>query len=219
MLCVCYFSPFYMKIHREKKINQYCNGCKWKKILQVHILCNRLLTSVQWNGKKHGCYMLLQAALKTYYFTLYKWNKNLLTHYSTQTLSVLYIPRLNVKWSTAAISCLLLNLFLVRAHFQEHSWSLIIRGHGSHLGDGDVGLEALDFHIIWFDRQVCLAVRDVEGARGRALCLGQLVLLLACLALCGSRLKNSGISVTAQQSPSFDLLLNWVDDFIKSQNI
>lgn len=89
---------------------------------------------------------------------------------------------------------------LVRAHFQEHSWSLIIRGHGSHLGDGDVGLEALDFHIIWFDRQVCLAVGDVEGTRGRALCLGQLVLLLACLALCGSRLKNSGYQLLASKA-------------------
>lgn len=44
-------------------------------------------------------------------------------------------------------------------------------------------MEALDFHIIWFDRQVCLAMGDVEGTRGRALCLGQFVVLLACLAL------------------------------------
>lgn len=67
------------------------------------------------------------------------------------------------------ILCLLLNL---RVQFEEHCWPLIIRGHGSYLGDGDVGLEALDFHIIWFDGQVCLAMGDVEGAGGRALCLG-----------------------------------------------
>lgn len=60
----------------------------------------------------------------------------------------------------------------------------------SYLGDGDVGLEALDFHIVWFDRQVGLAMGDVQGAGGRALRLGQLVLLLACLALCGSRSKG-----------------------------
>lgn len=80
------------------------------------------------------------------------------------------------------------SVLLARAHW----WPLIIRGHGSHLGDGDVGLEALDFHIIWFDGQVCLAMGDVEGAGGRALCLGQLVLLLACLALCGCKFKTGG---------------------------
>lgn len=79
---------------------------------------------------------------------------------------------------------LALEPLLVRAHC---CWPLIIWGHGSYLGDGDVGLEALDFHIIWFDGQVCLAMGDVERARGRALCLGQLVVLLACLALCGVR--------------------------------
>lgn len=63
-------------------------------------------------------------------------------------------------------------------------WPVIIWGHGSHLGDGDIGLEALDFHIIWFDGQVCLALGDVEGGWGCTLCLGQLVLLLPCLALC-----------------------------------
>lgn len=67
---------------------------------------------------------------------------------------------------------------------------LIIRGHGSHLGDGHVGLEALDFHIIRLDGQVGLAVGHVDGAGGRALRLGQLVLLLACLALRGSRKKK-----------------------------
>lgn len=81
-----------------------------------------------------------------------------------------------------------LEALLVRAHW----WPLIIRGHGSHLGDGDVGLEALDFHIIRFDGQVCLAMGDVERAGGRALCLGQLVLLLACLALCGCKFKTVG---------------------------
>lgn len=81
-----------------------------------------------------------------------------------------------------------LEALLARAHW----WPLIIRGHGSHLGDGDVGLETLDFHIIWFDGQVCLAMGDVEGAGGHALCLGQLVLLLACLALCGCKFKTGG---------------------------
>lgn len=65
-------------------------------------------------------------------------------------------------------------------------------------------MEALDFHIIWFDRQVCLAMGDVEGARGRALGLGQLVLLLACLALCESGPK-SWTSVLWQQSH----FVNW----------
>ena len=51
-------------------------------------------------------------------------------------------------------------------------------------------MEALDFHIIWFDGQVRLAMGDVDGGRGRALCLGQLVLLLAYLALCGSSPKT-----------------------------
>lgn len=64
-------------------------------------------------------------------------------------------------------------------------WPLIIwGGHGSHLGDGDVGLEALDFHIIRFDRQVCLALGHVLGGWGHALSLGQLLLLLASLTLC-----------------------------------
>lgn len=58
-------------------------------------------------------------------------------------------------------------------------------------------MEALDFHIIWFDRQVCLAMGDVEGARGRALGLGQLVLLLACLALCESGPKELDIGTLA----------------------
>ena len=70
-----------------------------------------------------------------------------------------------------------------------------MQGHGSYLGDGDVGLEALDFHIIRLDGQVCLAVGNVEGSRGRALCLGQLVLLLACLALCGIQIQNRETSV------------------------
>lgn len=75
----------------------------------------------------------------------------------------------------------------------KNCWPLIIQGQGSYLGNGDVGLEALDFHIIWFDGQVCLAMRDVEGARGRALSLGQLMLLLACLALCESGPKELDI--------------------------
>lgn len=81
---------------------------------------------------------------------------------------------------------------LVRPQSEERCRPLIIWGHGRYLGDGDVGLQALDFHIIWFDRQVCLTMGDVEGARGRALRLGQLVLLLACLALCRSRSKTVG---------------------------
>lgn len=89
-------------------------------------------------------------------------------------------------------SVLALELLLVRVQIEEHCWPLIIRGHGSHLRDGDVGLKALDFHIIRFDGQVCLAMGHVDGARGRALRLGQLVLLLACLALCGSRSKTEG---------------------------
>lgn len=72
-------------------------------------------------------------------------------------------------------------------------WPLIIwGGHGSHLGDGDVGLEALDFHIIRFDRQVRLALGHVLGGRGRALGLGQLLLLLACLTLCKFIFKTAG---------------------------
>lgn len=72
-------------------------------------------------------------------------------------------------------------------------WPLIIwGGHGSHLGDGDVGLEALDFHIIRFDRQVRLALGHVLGGRGRALGLGQLLLLLACLTLCKFIFKTVG---------------------------
>ncbi len=71
-------------------------------------------------------------------------------------------------------------------------------------------MEALDFHIIWFDGQVCLAMGDVEGARGRALCLGQLVLLLACLALCGSRHWAT--------KPFFFFLIEKLI-FVKSQNI
>lgn len=78
-------------------------------------------------------------------------------------------------------SVLALAALLARAHW----WPLIIwGGHGSHLGDGDVGLEALDFHIIRFDGQVCLAMGDVMGGGGRALGLGQLLLLLARLTLC-----------------------------------
>lgn len=38
---------------------------------------------------------------------------------------------------------------------------------------------------------------DVEGARGRALGLGQLVLLLACLALCESGPKELDIGTLA----------------------
>lgn len=78
-------------------------------------------------------------------------------------------------------SVLALAALLARAHW----WPLIIwgGGHGSHLGDGDVGLEALDFHIIRFDGQVRLAMGDVMGGGGRALGLGQLLLLLARLTL------------------------------------
>lgn len=100
-------------------------------------------------------------------------------------------------YGNAQYSVLASKSLLVRAHF-EHCWPLVNLGHGSYLGDGDVGLEALDFHIIWFDGQVCLAMRDVEGARGRALCLGQLVLLLACLAL-DTKPKQSQ-SATGSQS-------------------
>lgn len=72
-------------------------------------------------------------------------------------------------------------------------WPLIIwGGHGSHLGDGDVGLEALDFHIIRFDRQVRLALGHVLGGRGRALGLGQLLLLLARLTLRKLIFKTAG---------------------------
>lgn len=122
-----------------------------------------------------------------------------------------------VIYSSACDSVLALEPLLVRTHFQELSCSLIIQGHRSYLWDGDVGLEALDFHIIWFDGQVCLAMGDVEGARGRALCLGQLVLLLACLALCESRSKTVGHQSLGSKD-SFNSLLNWVNDFVKSQN-
>lgn len=74
-----------------------------------------------------------------------------------------------------------------------HWWPLIIwGGHGSHLGDGDIGLEALDFHIIRFDGQVRLALGHVLGGWGRALGLGQLLLLLACLTLCKFIFKTVG---------------------------
>lgn len=46
-------------------------------------------------------------------------------------------------------------------------------------------MEALDFHIIRFDGQVCRAMGDVDRGGIRDLCLGQLRLLLPCLALCG----------------------------------
>lgn len=121
--------------------------------------------------------------------------------YSTQAEHVVYLLfKCKVIYSNTHDSVLALEPLLVRAQFEESCWPLIIQGHGSYLGDGDVGLEALDFHIIWFDRQVCLAMGHVEGARGRALCLGQLVLRLACLALCGPRPKIVGNQLLGNQA-------------------
>lgn len=144
------------------------------------LLVRQLITEYSQKGNL-VCFQICVFGLKTLNMWLYE-----PTHFSCSIhYNVWYILTIKcqVTYSNAHDFVLALEPFLVRAHFEECWWPLIIQGHGSYLRDGDVGLEALDFHIIWFDGQVCLAMGNVEGTRGRALCLGQFVLLLACLAL------------------------------------
>ena len=79
---------------------------------------------------------------------------------------------------------------VVAAQPEQRRRASLFGVRGSYLGDGHVGLEALDLHVVGFDGQVGLARGDVQGTRGRALRLGQLVLLLACLALRGSQKQD-----------------------------